>query len=330
MMPKQAQQALPFWNKGAWLGVLLLPLGLVFAACVKLKTFLYHSGALKQQCLPVPVIIIGNITVGGTGKTPLVIYIAELLKHTGYKPGIISRGYGGNAASWPQWVTAHSDVTQIGDEALLIASQTGCPMAVGPSRVDAAKLLLAEADCDVILSDDGLQHYALARDIEIAVIDGDRRFGNGFCLPAGPLREPISRLQQVDLIVVNGDKTDDREFSMQLRGAVAVNMETGEQKLLPGFKDNACHALAGIGNPERFFKSLQAIGITCDTHRFSDHHSFSQQDITFLDDKPVLMTEKDAVKCMRFANHQHWYVPVKAVLAADFSEQLLHLLKTKL
>ncbi|SJM90174.1 lipid A 4'kinase [Crenothrix polyspora] len=326
MMPKQAPA---FWHNDSWPGVVLLPLGWVFAACVRLRRFLYHTNILKQQRLSVPVIIVGNITVGGTGKTPLVIYIARLLKQAGFKPGIISRGYGGNAASQPQSVTAHSHVQQVGDEALLIASQSDCPMTVGALRVDAARLLLAQNDCDVILSDDGLQHYALARDIEIAVIDGGRRFGNGYCLPAGPLREPVARLQQVDMIVVNGEKTDAREFSMQLAGTVAVNISSGESRPLSTFTGIACHALAGIGNPERFFTSLAAAGLVCESHYFPDHHPFSQQDITFLDDKPVLMTEKDAVKCTLFASHQHWYVPVKALLNADFSEQLLHLLKTK-
>ncbi|WP_394754168.1 tetraacyldisaccharide 4'-kinase [Crenothrix sp.] len=326
MMPTQAPA---FWHKGAKLGIVLLPLAWVFAACVGVRRLLYHVGVLKQQRLPAPVIIVGNITVGGTGKTPLVIYIAKLLKQSGYKPGIISRGYGGKATSWPQIVTPQTDATLVGDEAVLIASQSACPMAVGALRTDAARLLLAQFDCNVILSDDGMQHYALARDIEIAVIDGDRRFGNGFCLPAGPLREPISRLKHVDMVVVNGGKAQDNEFSMQLTGAVAVNITTGEQKPLSAFAGIACHALAGIGNPDRFFKSLQAAGIACESHAFPDHHRFLKHDITFQDDKPVLMTEKDAVKCTLFATHQHWYVPVNAVLTAEFAEQLLHLLKTK-
>lgn len=322
-------QAPAFWHKHTKLSVLLLPLSVVFVTCVKLRRFLYRIGLLKSHTLPVPVIIIGNITVGGTGKTPLVIYVAQLLKEAGFKPGIISRGYGGKATTWPQQVTSNSEAQQVGDEAVLIASQSNCPMAVGPLRVDSAKLLLEKHGCNVILSDDGMQHYALARDIEIAVIDGDRRFGNGSCLPAGPLREPINRLQHVDLIVVNGKKSDNREISMQLTGAVAVNITRGEQKPLSAFTHTDCHALAGIGNPERFFTSLASAGVSCETHPFPDHHKFSQHDITFLDNKPVLMTEKDAVKCTGFATHQHWYVPVKAVLNADFSEQLLHLLKIK-
>lgn len=320
---------LDVWYKDPLIGVLLLPLGFLFSDVVRFRKFLYRLGALKTHTLPVPVIIVGNITVGGTGKTPLIIWLAGFLKDSGFKPGIISRGYGGQSAIWPQRLTADSDAKNVGDEALLIASQTGCPMAVGPLRVDAANLLLKQADCDVILSDDGLQHYALNRDIEIAVIDGERRFGNSYCLPAGPLREPIERLQSVDFIIVNGEKYEDREFSMQLVGEKVVNLVTGEQKSLPEFNAVDCHALAGIGNPERFFKLLETAGLTCITHSFPDHYQFQRHDIEYPDSKPVLMTEKDAVKCKAFAGKQHWYLPVKAVPDAVFSGQLLNLLREK-
>ena len=202
-------------------------------------------------------------------------------------------------------------------------------MAVGPSRVDAANWLLKHTDCNVILSDDGLQHYALNRAIEIAVIDGERRFGNGYCLPAGPLREPIERLRSVDFIIVNGEKYEDNEFSMQLVGERVVNLVTGEQKPLQEFIGVDCHALAGIGNPERFFKLLETAGLACITHSFPDHYQFQRHDIEFSDNKPVLMTEKDAVKCTSFAGKQHWYLPVKAVPDPVFAEQLLNLLKKK-
>ncbi|MCX7099161.1 MAG: tetraacyldisaccharide 4'-kinase [Methylococcales bacterium] len=318
---------LDVWYKDPFIGVWLMPLGFLFSDAVRFRKFLYRIGVLKTHTLAVPVIVVGNITVGGTGKTPLVVWMAKFLKESGYKPGIISRGYGGQADSWPQWVTNDSNAQQVGDEALLIAKQTACPMVVGPFRVAAAQLLLEQADCDVILSDDGLQHYALGRTLEIAVIDGDRRFGNGYCLPAGPLREPIERLQSVDLIVVNGEKSEDHEFSMQLVGDQAINLLTGEQKLLTAF-DN-CHALAGIGNPERFFKHLANAGLSCTCHSFPDHYPFARHDIEFSDQLAVLMTEKDAVKCTPFAGPQHWYVPVQAVPQADFAEQLLTLLKRK-
>ena len=321
--------ATDIWYKDQFIGVWLSPLSFLFNDAVRFRRFLYRLGILKSNALPVPVIIVGNITVGGTGKTPLIIWMAEFLKESGFKPGIISRGYGGQAESWPQWVTVDSDAKNTGDEALLIAKQTGCPMAVGPLRVDTAKLLLSKADCDVILSDDGLQHYALNRTIEIVVIDGERRFGNGYCLPAGPLREPIERLQDVDFIIVNGEKSEDNELSMRLVGDQLVNLVTGEQKPLQEFKGVECHALAGIGNPERFFKVLEAAGLLCKTYKFPDHYPFKHHDIEYTDNKPVLMTEKDAVKCKAFAGKQHWYLPVKAVPEAAFSEQLLNLLKRK-
>ncbi|MGZ8943603.1 MAG: tetraacyldisaccharide 4'-kinase [Methylobacter sp.] len=317
------------WYKDPFIGTWLMPLGFLYADIVRFRKFLYGLGLLKKHRLPVPVIVVGNITVGGTGKTPLIIWLTGILKESGYKPGIISRGYGGQAETWPQMVDADSDAGQVGDEALLIAKQTGCPMAVAPLRVAAAKLLLQQTDCNIILSDDGLQHYALHRDIEIAVIDGERRFGNGYCLPAGPLREPINRLESVDFIVVNGEKSAEREFPMQITGDTAVNLVTGEQKSLSQFKGFDCHALAGIGNPVRFFKLLESAGLTCKTHSFPDHYKFQQQDIDFNDNKPVLMTEKDAVKCTAFACDQHWYVPVKVVLEPDFAKQMLMLLEKK-
>ena len=318
------------WYKDPFIGVVLMPLGFLFSDFVKFRKFLYRIGVFKKHTLPVPVIVVGNITVGGTGKTPLIIWLAELLKSEGFKPGIISRGYGGQAEVWPQWVDANSTAEQVGDEALLIAKQTGCPMAVSPLRADAAGLLLKKSDCDIILSDDGLQHYALNRNIEIAVIDGERRFGNSYCLPAGPLREPIERLQSVDFIVVNGEKSEDNEFSMQISGNTAVNLLTGQHKPLQEFSATACHALAGIGNPDRFFKLLESAGFSCTTHSFPDHYKFQPNDISFPDSEPVLMTEKDAVKCMSFAGNQHWYIPVKAVPETGFAEQLLERLREKL
>ncbi len=324
-----ARWAADVWYKDAFLGILLLPLAYVFSDIVRVRRFLYRKGFLKSHTLPVPVIVVGNITVGGTGKTPLVIWLAELLLASGYKPGIISRGYGGLSETWPQVVNKHSDVKKVGDESLLIAKQTCLPVVVGPSRVESAKRLLDGFDCNVILSDDGLQHYKLDRDIEIAVIDGERRFGNGYCFPAGPLREPIERLNSVDFTVVNGDKYADHEVSMRLVGDTAVNILTDEQKPLQQFQGLDCHALAGIGNPERFFKLLETNGLSCTTHSFPDHYPFGRDDIEWGDDKPVLMTEKDAVKCTGFAKPYHWYVPVKAVPEATFGQQFLDLLRQK-
>ncbi len=318
------------WYKNTYLDILLLPLAYIFSCCVRLRRFLYRKGLLTSYTLPVPVVVIGNLTVGGTGKTPLTLWLAELLAQTGYKPGIISRGYGGNSVTYPYVVNRNSDVKQVGDEALLMALRKLCPVVVGPSRVKSAQKLLAEFDCNVILSDDGLQHYKLNRDIEIAVIDGERRFGNGFCLPAGPLREPIGRLSDVDFVVVNGEKSVSQEFSMQFIGDVAVNLKTSEQKTLQSLQNSACHTLAGIGNPDRFFKLLTSHGLGFTPHRFPDHYAFERKDIDFNDSKPVLMTEKDAVKCRQFAGKQHWYVPIKAVPEPAFRQQFLDLLKQKI
>jgi len=317
------------WYKDLVIGGALMPFGFLFADIVRFRKFLYRHniGQFKTERLPVPVIIVGNITVGGTGKTPLLIALAQLLKNQGYKVGIISRGYGGDSV--PRRVTPDSNPQQVGDEALIIARQTGCPMAVAPLRVEAGKLLLEHAECNVILSDDGLQHYALHRDIEIAVIDGERRLGNGYCLPAGPLREPPQRLQSVDFIVVNGNKAEPNEFEMHITGDTAVNLVTGECKPLSTFADeNQLHALAGIGNPDRFFKLLTDHKLTFTAHSFPDHHVFQAQDINFK--TPVLMTEKDAVKCTDFATEQHWFVPVTATVDSQFTEQLLTLLEKKI
>lgn len=325
-----SRHLLDIWYKDHFIGAALMPFGFLFSDFVKFRRWLYKIGYYKSEALPIPVIIVGNITVGGTGKTPLCIYLAKLLQSEGYRVGIISRGYGGEASV--QMVLPNSHATEVGDEALLIVQQTNCPMAIGAKRVEAAKLLLKNAPCDVILADDGLQHYALKRDIEIAVIDGERRFGNSICLPAGPLREPIERLNTVDFVVVNGQPTENNvwyEWQMQLVGDVAINLLTGENKPLAEFKNVECHALAGIGNPERFFKQLEKAGLSPRTdHSFPDHHVFTADEITFKN-QPVFMTEKDAVKCKSFATENHWFVPVTAQLSAEFTAKFLTLLKKR-
>ena len=327
------KQQLARWLEKVWYqdpatGRWMVPLGLVYRSISQFRRFLYFAGVLKRHNLPVPVIVVGNITVGGTGKTPLIIWLAQWLKANGFKPGIISRGYGGRAETWPQRVAPDSDVKRVGDEALVIAKHAGCPIAVGPVRVEAAESLLKHEHCDVILSDDGLQHYAMARDIEIAVVDGERLFGNGRCLPAGPLREPRDRISKVDFVVVNGPRTEAGQFSMHLDGHSAVNLVSGEVKPLPAFAMTRCHAVAGIGNPGRFFKLLEAAGITFKAHTFPDHYAFQADDIAF-NAEPVLMTEKDAVKCTAFATNTHWYVPVGATVEPGFADQLLYLLREK-
>jgi tetraacyldisaccharide 4'-kinase len=315
------------WYGKAYLALPLIPLSWIFRAAAALRRECYKRGILRSYSLPVPVIIVGNISVGGTGKTPLLIYLAELLRVAGRRPGIVSRGYGGQSAHWPRRVYRNSDPTDVGDEAILIAERTGCPVAVGPRRADAAQLLLENQECDMILSDDGLQHYALQRTLEIAVIDGERRFGNGYCLPAGPLREPVSRLNSVDLTVCNGRSGNRGEYLMQIHGNIALNLSTGESQPLSYFVGRPCHAFAGIGNPQRFFELLQDAGISCETHIFPDHYAYRRADIDFPDGAPVLMTEKDAVKCRRFRKGNFWYIPAKAELPKTFDEHFLHLLE---
>lgn len=312
------------WYREAWLGIVLLPLAYVFSDIVRLRRFCYRHGLVKSTRLPVPVIVVGNITVGGTGKTPLVIWLAQALREAGFKPGIISRGYGGRSALWPRTLTESSRAEEVGDEACLIFQQTGLSVVVGPDRVASAKKLLSQFDCTVLISDDGLQHYKLHRDVEIIVVDGDRRFGNGYMLPAGPLREPASRLAEADAVVANGEKYAETEYAMQLQGDQAVNLVSGEIRPLTAFVGSPCHAVAAIGNPERFFKSLASLGLACTRHSFSDHYAFQPGDLAFGDGKPVLMTGKDAVKCLGFAQDHYWAVPVSAVLETGLLELILN------
>jgi len=330
MKQKIARWLQDAWYKEMYISSALMPISMLYVDAMRFRSFLYRTGFKKKTKLAVPVIIVGNITVGGTGKTPLILWMARFLKQQGYKPGIISRGYGGSAEQWPQWVDSQSSPELVGDEPVLMANRSGCPIVVGPERAKAGQMLLDKTSCDIILSDDGLQHYALERDIEIAVIDGQRRFGNGYALPCGPLREPIERLQSVDLVVVNGEVEEENEFAMSMQGEVAVNLLTKEEKLLSDFNWLPSHALAGIGNPKRFFDLLEQKKISIEKHAFPDHHKFTAADIVFNDDKPVLMTEKDAVKCFDFASEQHWFVPVKAKLEQQFIDKLLTLIKEKI
>ena len=305
-----------------------MPLSWLFCAVAIVRRFAYRVGFLKINHLPVPVVIVGNISVGGTGKTPLVIWVVDLLREQGYSPGIVSRGYGGKASSWPQQVRVDSDPRVVGDEAVLLARRCGCPMAVGPNRVEAAEALLKHKHCDIIVADDGLQHYALGRDVEIAVIDGVRRFGNGHCLPAGPLREPISRLSKVDIVVTNG-VSGLREYRMDLVPRLLQNLRQPENtSSLDDFSGKTVHAVAGIGNPERFFHQLELHNIDVIQHPFPDHYEFTRDDLIFNDDLPVLMTEKDAVKCQMFADERCWCVSVNAQLDERMTPLLLRLIKS--
>lgn len=321
------------WLQGEWYGKaspnpLLLPLEALYREAVARRRRDYLEGRKKTERLPVPVIVVGNLSVGGTGKTPLVLWLAQFLKARGFKPGVVSRGYGGAGGRTPLAVTGGSDPSLAGDEPVLIARRAGCPVFVFPRRAEAGRALLAATDCDLVIADDGLQHYALARDIEIAVVDGARGFGNGHSLPAGPLREPPERLRSVDLVVYNGEAPGGA-YAMTLDGAEAVNLRDGSRRPLSAFAGRSLYALAGIGNPGRFFRHLRSHGLTFEGREFPDHHLYREEDLRFAGAAPLLMTEKDAVKCRGFAGPEHWAVPVEARLPAEFGERLLALLKVK-
>jgi len=314
-----------YWYSLNPVALLLLPLSWLFCALVVLRRLAYRQGWLQSERLPVPVVVVGNITVGGSGKTPLVIWLAQFLRGQGKRPGIVSRGYGGLAAQWPQPVEADSDPRLVGDEPVLIAQLAACPMAVGPDRVAAARLLLQQHDCDILISDDGLQHYRLVRDVEIAVLDGVRRLGNGFCLPAGPLREAPDRLGSVDLRVGNG-RAEEGEHLMELLPGAVMHLRDGTACSLEDFRGRRVHAVAGIGNPPRFFQLLRDHGIEVIEHAFPDHYRYTVADVQFGDGLPVLMTAKDGVKCRTYGDDHLWSVAVSACLPDTFGARLLSLL----
>ena len=317
------------WHEKNGLSLFLRPFSWLYCFITIVRRMAYRLRFLRSEKLPVPVIVVGNLTVGGTGKTPLVIYLAELLKSAGYQPGIVSRGYKGKARSWPQQVRPDSDPVIVGDEAVLISRRTQCPMAVGPERVAAAKALLQYHDCDIIISDDGLQHYALQRNIEIAVIDGIRRFGNGYCLPAGPLREPLNRLQTVDLMLTNGTAADNEiAIRYEYDDLLPLHDNTVKQQLKE-FKGQTVHAIAGIGHPQRFFYLLREQGLKVIEHSFPDHYYYYESEIEFDDEYPVIMTEKDAVKCFRFTKKNMWYLPISLKINDVFDSELIKLLKSR-
>ncbi len=303
------------WYQGHPLLWFLLPLSFLFAFLSDYRRRLYVSGKKVVLDLPGPVIVVGNITVGGTGKSPLVIWLVEKLKMAGYHPGVVSRGYGGRAPCYPFFVDHQSTALESGDEPWMIQRRTGVPCMVDPDRARAAEALFRYHGCDVIVSDDGLQHYRLPRAIEIVVIDGQRGLGNGFCLPAGPLREPAKRLHSVDYVVVNGGATQEGAYSMQLQSRALYRLDdlnNTEKQAEPMVHGESVHAVAGIGNPQRFFDTLRALGYQIQPHPFADHHAFSATDLCFNDEKKIIMTEKDAVKCFTLNKTKAYYLSVEA------------------
>ena len=329
LTPKKRSPLLYRWLENIWYhnGVgkyLLIPFTPLFCFISFIRRWQHEHK--RGDLTKLPIIVVGNITIGGTGKTPLVISIVNYLKEAGYSPGIISRGYKGTAAEWPQRVIPSTSPKLVGDEAVLMALRTQVPVVVGADRNTDIRYLLNHYNCDIIVSDDGLQHYRMPRSLEVVVIDGKRRFGNGWCLPAGPLREPISRLKSIDLRVVNTDSETDiahGEYHMQLRGNVLINLSTAEKRPLDNFSHQHVHAVTGIGNPDRFFTSLQLHGLNVIPHSFADHHNFKKEDLIFEQDYPVIITEKDAVKCRKFQTTNCWYLPVTAKLSEKFYQALL-------
>lgn len=323
------------WRRFTVVSLLLLPLSVLFACLAWLRKTAYRTGLLPVVNATVPVVVVGNLSVGGTGKTPVVIWLAKTLVARGFTPGVVSRGYGG--AGQLSAVTAASLPQLVGDEPVLIARRTECPVWVGRDRTAAlARLVDASPQVDVVISDDGLQHYRMARDAEIVVVDAQQRFGNRLLLPAGPLREPVSRLDSVDATVINGGEAADlpvREaaghvvpdqvlsghdllahaFNMHLDGKEFTNLvDPAKQRSAEQFANINLHAVAGIGNPERFFSHLRNLGLSFTPHAFPDHYSFTASELEFADADAVLMTEKDAIKCSRFARENWWALPVEA------------------
>ena len=313
------------WTSRGAIAWLLWPASLVFGAIVFLRRIFFRLRFFKSHSVGIPVIVVGNLTAGGSGKTPLVLRIAEILTERGWKPGIVSRGYGGSTQT-PVAATIASDPAEVGDEPILLARRSGCPVWVAPNRIAACRALRAEnPECNLIVTDDGLQHYALRRDVEICVVDG-REFGNGFLQPAGPLREPRSRLRSVDAVVTHGAR-EVQGYKMVLEGDKLVRFtDARDVRPAKSFAGQRVHAVAGIGDPKRFFLQLARFGIKVVPHPFADHHPLRAEDFAFGDSDPVVMTEKDAVKCKRIVagnpQAQFWVFPVSASLDPAFEHWL--------
>ena len=301
------------WYRGdSWLW-LLRPLECVFRLLAATRRGLYQRRILSSYRAPVPVVVVGNITVGGTGKTPVVIALVEALQAQGLRPGVVSRGYGATDNDFPHVLGPDSNAGQSGDEPLLIYQRTRAPCVVDPDRGAAVQTLLSQFAADLIICDDGLQHYALRRDFEIAVLDQARGVGNGFCLPAGPLREPVARLHSVDKVLYRG--SDNPEDGVSYQSQAWINVQTGEQRPVDAFsRSGTVTALAGIGQPEQFFATLEALGVTFDSQVFADHYRYTAEDFSTLGAQPILMTEKDAVKCRVFTGPDAWYLRIEAQL----------------
>ncbi|MCQ4966415.1 tetraacyldisaccharide 4'-kinase [Atlantibacter hermannii] len=312
------------WSGQSPLWILLLPLSGLYGLVSNLIRLSYRLGLRKSWRAPVPIVVVGNLTAGGNGKTPVVVWLVEQLQQRGIRVGVVSRGYGGKAGHYPLVLDAQTSSDQAGDEPVLIFQRTGAAVAVSPVRCEAVQALLAGNQPQIIITDDGLQHYALARDYEIVVVDGIRRFGNGWWLPAGPMRERESRLRDVDAVITNGGTPQTGEIAMHLAPSLAVNLLTGEKRDASTLTEVV--AMAGIGHPPRFFATLEKLGVTpVNTHGLADHQALTESDVAALarPEQTLLMTEKDAVKCRAFAHANWWYLPVDAQIASPAADKLL-------
>ena len=306
------------WHSKNIFSLLLFPLSLIYISIIYLRRTLYQLGLISITKINAPTIVVGNIVAGGTGKTPLVIWLAKYFKGKGFLPGIVSRGYGGKYLSNIELVKPTSNPLLVGDEPVIIARNTNCPVVVAKKRAKGAKELVEKYNCNIILCDDGMQHYSLARDIEIAVIDGQRRFGNNYCFPAGPLREPKNRIFKADLIVSKYNaRACEHKMDYTYNQLVSLN-ELPKTIPVSDLHGMTVHAIAGINNPDHFFSYLRSHKLELIIHKFPDHYSFTKDDVRFDDNFPVVMTEKDAVKCLNYSSDKHWYVPISAELPKSF------------
>lgn len=312
-----------FWVEKKWQSQLLMPLSLLVCkiASHRLKRFEHSPPKPVRKSL---VIVVGNIVVGGSGKTPFIQWLAKQIKSSDLTYGVVSRGYGGQSKVWPLEVSVNSCPKQVGDEPVLLAKSLKCPVVVAPKRLEAVNLLLKNHSVDVIISDDGLQHFSLPRDLEIVLIDAQREHGNGLCMPAGPLREPVSRLNKVDFVVYNGGNSNTRH-NMQLTPMCFRQVIQPENSCdITHFANQRVYAMAGIGNPQRFFKQLTNLKIQADILSFGDHYNYTPKDFIKINfEKPLLMTQKDAVKCVEFAKNNWWYLEVSPSCSQEFSEELI-------
>lgn len=326
------------WYGRSVISWLLVPFSVLYAAVISVRRMLYMTGIIRSRKFSVPVVVVGNITSGGTGKTPVTLWLARELARNNLSPGIVMRGYRGKVGASPIQVASDSHTDIVGDEALLLARRSGCPVVVHPDRAAAAEKLIS-LGVDIVIADDGLQHYHLARDVELAVVDGARRFGNGRLLPSGPLRESMARLVSVDEVLVHGKPADVEEtFSAQLAQQPRYfqlsplhisRLDESDVRPLEAFSGKTLHAVAGIGNPERFFSMLESFGIDVVRHPLADHARIAQSDLMFSDQAEIVMTEKDAVKCGGLKTANCWYVPVELVIDDADKEALMRTIELK-